>query len=166
MGHDTHCYAAIGYLIPLSHLLAKIDEKVRIKCACKDADNNKPSFNYCPACGKKLIQEWWTGNNVDNFYVANFPVLTLSLEPYAKFVSQVQSMHVIICVNHVEADMFDTASNRNLEVSSQDGNSTIVSPIMIDSVDASKQKIKQVLEPLGLWKESNFGCFAIRYDSY
>tara|TARA_Y100000034_G_scaffold37672_2_gene46322 strand:- start:2476 stop:2889 length:414 start_codon:yes stop_codon:yes gene_type:complete len=132
-----HSYAVIGILIDKDKLYKEA------KTVKAFAHNHPRTMKFCPDTGKELwkevrepIPEWDESETLGSFKVHT---------------STDSHDHVVGIIAADEAEMRGSGVDFTK---------------LPDNLADEKYKLKELLEPLGLWDESKFGLYSILYCSY
>lgn len=139
-------YAVIGVKIDPKKLV--ITEKVR-NCSCEVKNIEKKKF--CSSCGKKVFveEDTYIPQYDDDAHKKDFPFYySLCGFPLIYNTDNIDAFVAFICCecDDYNDNPFSDLSNINIE--------------------EVKTKMREKLEPMGLWNEENFGLWAVQYCSY
>lgn len=140
MSVDYTSYAVIGCEIPVKALTTR-----NIKRACKHSIQSDHKF--CPECGKPA---WETGMGIPDWYQPDSDrIYDKDKNDYVNLVFSTDQKHCI-------AGFWSRADNDNPK--------GFLTPSHLGS--ETREKVRAILESVGLWDESKFGLYAVQYCSY
>lgn len=140
MGYDAYAYAIVGLKVDPKKLDSVLHKEDLVRGCSHEVDSIRTKF--CPECGKPVVKSTTVPHpefDVDDSKFFGFKLL---------------------CKNSEDRNFYYIAG----EVASSSSYSG--KPYLnYKNIEDIKGKMKNVLEPLGLWKESSFGIHVFLYES-
>jgi hypothetical protein len=162
MGADFYAKAIIGVPLPDEDKLPRAKVTVRKKAFNhKYEDNGETEFH--PKDGRKL----WLDEKEE--VEEDYPSIVFDTDDCANEDDLDEGQRLIKipkgleCANGTDGD--STFLGAVLETGSSNGGDDVAFRTL-DDIGMVKLKVKDVLEPLGLWDEKKFGLYAVLYCSY
>lgn len=145
MSTSYYAKAIIGIEIDPSKL---IEIRMERNCSCSYAPLK--TMNFCPNCSSKAWKkEEWSADkdfDYDNYKYCGLKVICLS--DYDRDFYHIHRMFIVA----VGADTGDLCYS--------DSGGPVMCPLP-ENISETKEMLKDILEPKGLWDESKFGLWAI-----
>lgn len=162
MGADYTAYAILGVRLPDEDSLPKLKQSVRKRAfEHKFEDDGETEFH--PKDGRKL----WLDETVE--IDTDVPVVKFDIEGYMGEDDIYEGQKLIQAPDGLEFATSTDGENLCLGVVAPTGNSNGGEESGFEplpDINKVKMQIKELLEPIGLWVEEDFGLYALLSCSY